>query len=118
MNCKLIANLLVGATVFAAALPLVADTETVDGIKWSFTINNGEASLNSSCVAKSTTGDLTIPSTLGGCLVTSIGDSAFFPCSWLKGIVFKGTAPTVGNSAFSLVASGCTVRVPKGSTGW
>lgn len=33
MNGKNIAKLLICATAFAAAMPLVADTETVDGIK-------------------------------------------------------------------------------------
>lgn len=50
--------------------------------------------------------------------VTSIGDRAFYNCNSLSNIVFTGNAPIVGIDAFSSVTSGCTVYVPRGSTGW
>jgi hypothetical protein len=66
-------------------LPLsaLADTETVDGIEWTYTVSNGNASVggrsySSTAVPKSTTGAITIPSTLGVYPVTSIGDVAFY----------------------------------------
>ena len=62
--------------------PSFADTAVVNGIEWTYTVSNGEASLgggfsSSTAVPKTTEGALTIPSTLGGYLVTSIKFEAF-----------------------------------------
>ena len=66
-------NSLVVCAIFAmfAAFHLAADTATVNGITWTYTISNGEASLGggsptSRAVPMSTSGALTIPSVLGG----------------------------------------------------
>lgn len=50
--------------------------------------------------------------------VESIGEEAFKSCRGLTSIVFGGNAPNVGTNAFESVADDCTVRVPRGSTGW
>lgn len=56
-------------------------TETVDGITWSYTVEDGEATIggdySSAWTENPPTGDVVIPSTLGGYPVTAIGDSAF-----------------------------------------
>lgn len=73
------------AAMLAAVLPLVAATEVVDGITWTYIVSGGEAvvggSYGSQAVSASTTGAITIPSTLGGYPVTSIGYYAFYGCS-------------------------------------
>ncbi len=49
-----------------------------------------------------------------GANVTSIGAKAFYKCSKLKKIVFKGTkAPTIGKQAFKGTAAKCKVTLPK-----
>lgn len=46
--------------------------------------------------------------------MTSIGAKAFYKCSKLKKIVFKGTkAPTIGKQAFKGTAAKCKVTLPK-----
>jgi len=50
--------------------------------------------------------------------VTSIGIYAFAYCRGLSDIVFGGDAPTVGSSAFSFVADGCTATVYADTAGW
>jgi hypothetical protein len=50
--------------------------------------------------------------------VESIGEETFKSCRGLTSIVFGGNAPNVGTNAFESVADDCTVRVPRGSTGW
>ena len=120
--------------------------EIVNGVKWTFVITNGNASVSVippsfTAIPRSTSGELTIPSILGGCPVTSIGKFSFNCCdkityvkipdsvtsigSWafqlctdLKGVIFSGNAPRLECGAFNSVASDCTVYVPKGSKGW
>ena len=62
-----------------------AATEIVDGIKWTYTVMGGKVSVCADgsyqkAVPRSTSGAITIPSTLGGYPVTSIGESAFYRC--------------------------------------
>ena len=66
------------------AMSLFAASETVNGIRWSYKISNRQAQIDrgsdSAAIPLSTTGAITIPSTLGGCPVTSIGASALCVC--------------------------------------
>ena len=114
--------------------------ETVDGISWCYWINDGKASIEYGSKGD-LSGDITIPSTIGGCPVTSIGgsafegcgdivsvtipegvasigDYAFAGCTSLTNVVFEGNAPTCGDGAFEGCSSECVVLVPPGSTGW
>ena len=65
--------------LFVATFCVQAATEMVDGITWTYTVSNGKASLGydngycSAAIPSSSTGAITIPSTLGGYPVTSIG---------------------------------------------
>ena len=67
---------IVMALVLMPLMALAYETEIVDGIEWKYTISDGKATVGdgwSSAISSSTTGAITIPSTLGGCPVTSIG---------------------------------------------
>ena len=63
-----------------AAMPLMAATETVGGYTWTYRINGDTAEIQSG-ITPTPTGALTIPSTLGGKTVTSIGSYSFSECS-------------------------------------
>ena len=56
---------------------------------------------------------ITIPAS-----VTALGSFSFWQCQNLQTIVFKGNAPSVGDYAFSGVASSCKALVSPQSTGW
>ena len=84
-------------TVFVTHL-LYADTATVNGITWTYTVSNGEASLSS--VPTSTKGDLAIPPTLNGYPVTRIKSYAFRNCSGLTSVTIPDGVTSIGAYAF------------------
>lgn len=87
-------------------LMAMADTWTdpETGIEWSFTISDGKATVGSdqgaSAIPWETFGAIEIPSTLGGCPVTSIGWSAFFGCSELESVTIPEGVTNIGDRAF------------------
>ena len=50
--------------------------------------------------------------------VADVGDKAFSGCKGLAHIIFKGDAPSMGESTFASVGSGCLVSVKRDSAGW
>ena len=80
-------------------------TDPNTGITWTYTVSNGKASLgggssSSTAVPTSTTGAITIPSSLGGCPVTGIGQYAFYNCSRLTGVTIPDSVTGIGFCAF------------------
>ena len=86
------------AVVAMAAICAWADTETVNGITWNYTVSDGKASLDGTYDALS--GAITIPSTLGGKPVTSIGYRAFCGCSGLTSVTIPNSVTSIGFSDF------------------
>ena len=99
---------------------LSAATETIDGIEWTYQVSNGEAQIykgkNSSAIASATSGPITIPSTLGGYSVTSLGDYAFFGCSSLTSVTIPESVTSIRNYAFYNCSSLTSVTIPEGVT--
>ena len=82
------------STAILNAMPSFAVTTyttIANGVTWTYTLENGEASLGSgeyygaSAIPYSTTGDLNIPSTLDGYPLTRIGAYAFFRKTGVNG---------------------------------
>ena len=100
---------------------LAADTATVNGITWTYTVLNGGAILGggtyqTTAVPTSTTGTLSIPSTLGNCLVKSIGYGAFFNCTNLTRVTIPNSVTSIGSSAFSNCSGLTSVTIPNSVT--
>lgn len=106
---------LTGALV---AIPLKADTETVNGITWTYRVKDDAAELYGSgmsfdyrgwpshcsnpSIPSSTSGTVLVPSSLGGFPVVSIGESSFAGCGRITNITLPNSVTNIGNYAFSL----------------
>ena len=83
-----------------AGYTLRSDTKVVDGITWSYRIFNGNALLMEPCVPLSTTGALSVPSSLDGYPVC-IGNRAFYNCAGITSVVIPNGVSSIGAMAFS-----------------
>ena len=88
---------LVTLVAACAAMPLMAATEKVGDYTWTYEITAGEAEVQGVSPA---TGDVTIPATLGGKPVTSIGYGAFHACSGLTSVAMPDSVAYVAPYAF------------------
>ncbi len=93
--------------VACVALPAAyGATATVDGIKWTYTVSNGKATVgggsgDTTAVPTNTSGAIVIPSKLGGYPVTGIAGSAFRLCCGLKSVTIPASVTSIEEMAFS-----------------
>ncbi len=105
-----------------AALQGFALTETVNGITWTYTVSNGEASLGTGdyysgrAVPVATSGIITIPTTLGGCPVTHIESSAFRECKGLGSVMIPEGVTSIGDMAFDWCTNLTSITIPNSVT--
>ncbi len=89
---------------------------TVDGYTWLYCVKNGEAMIvttNGLCaVSPSLKGDVSIPSTLGGTKVTSIGNNAFRYCRGLTSVRIPENVTSIGDRAFEWCCKLESVAIP------
>ena len=79
---------------------------------YTYTVSNGGAEITD--VSTSISGAITIPSTLGGYPVKSIGDHAFEYCRSLESIVIPDTVTYMGDYAFAICESLTSINIPNG----
>ena len=94
-----------------AALPLAAETETVGEYTWMYRIN-GDAAEICGHASPSPQGAVTIPSMLGGCPVTRIGDGAFNGCTNLTNVTIPDGVTSIGRWAFFRLGGLASVMIP------
>lgn len=103
-----------------AAMGVWAETETVNGIEWTYEVIDGKASVGvwsrSPAISTTTTGAITIPSTFGGHPVTSIGDYAFSDCGGLTSVTIPSSVTRIGDYAFSFCNSLASIVIPDSVT--
>lgn len=92
-------------------------TEVVDGITWTYTVSNGAATVgggssSSPAIATSTSGAITVPTTLGGVPVTGIAKYAFYNCANITSAVIQSGVASIGERAFMGCSRLTRVNVP------
>ena len=119
MKYRIIMFLSAALTTVCARADTWTDTET--GITWTYTVSGGKASLGDDyngypAVPTSTSGTLTIPSTINGYSVTSIGRYAFSDCSELTSVTIPDSVTSIGSSAFYNCSGLTSVTIPNSVT--
>ena len=112
------------AGVWALTARAATWTDPATGITWTYTVSSGWASMGggsyntSPAVSTTTTGALTIPSTINGYPVSSIGDYAFDRCSGLKSVTIPDCVTSIGFFAFSRCSGLMSISVGSGNVNY
>jgi hypothetical protein len=111
-----LAGALAVAGCFATKAP--AETETVDGVSWTYSIADGRATIGSGTwnvsAVSPASGAISVPSVLGGCPVTAIGNWAFQNCTDVTEVSIPDSVTNIGRMAFYGCASLLSVAIPEG----
>ena len=106
------------AFLFAVSvLPAFSDTETVNGLSWTYTVLNGEASVGcdgqfEAAIPTATIGPVSIPATLGGYTVTKLGEHAFYKCDGITSVTIPNGVVSIGPGAFYNCSNLTCVTIP------
>ena len=90
-----------------------AATEYKSGY-YTYTVSGGKAIITD--VDDSISGNVTIPSKLGGYLVTSIGEDTFSDCTSLTSITIPDSVTSIGAGAFTSCTSLTSITIPDSVT--
>ena len=109
------------AATLLFAWGLRADTATVDGYTYTYSVTDGKATIGTgetvkTAVSPKPTGRLTVPSELGGYPVTGLGESAFYNCTGLTDVTIPNGVTHIGPRAFSCCSGLVNVTIGSGVT--
>ena len=103
--------------LLSMAFSLTAQAQTlIDGINYKLNSETMTASVTWGSYA----GDITIPSTVNGYSVTSIGDYAFTDCEALTSVTIPNSVTSIGEWAFGNCIALTSITIPSSVTsiGW
>lgn len=104
--------------VRAATVEATETTKTSTGVdvKWSYTLDGNNIKDLKCTNISAVTGELTIPSTIDGHSVTSIGTYAFKDTSGLRKITIPDSVTSIGSSAFANCTGLTNITIPDSVT--
>ena len=103
--------------LFSVAMVIGASSLTASATTsgyYTYTKYNGGVIITG--VDTSISGDITIPSSLGGYPVANIGSEAFYGCDNITSVIIPDTVTSIGGSAFSFCESLIGVMIPDSVT--
>ena len=127
--------MMLAVTACAVAMSLMAECSMIDGdvtaavmnditftaqyeegpsFEWEYS-ENGDGTITITGVSPAV-GDLSIPSSIDGKMVSGIGASAFGGCSGLTGVTIPSGVTSIGDSAFTWCSSLTSVTIPNSVT--
>lgn len=109
-----------GAVLSAVVLPLCLRATELPERDWEcieldddhVSIESKDKSRRNSAIPVDTAGDLTVPRILGGSMVVSVGEKAFYGCTNLTSVVIPEGVTNIGDSAFYNCSSLTNVVFP------
>lgn len=97
---KQLMNKVIGIVMLLPSV-LLAESEVIDDVTWDYKLTwDGDVRVAEVTDCSPCSGQITIPKTLEGCPVTSIGASAFSYCHDLTGVLVPSSVRSVGYRAF------------------
>jgi uncharacterized repeat protein (TIGR02543 family) len=103
---RFVRNTIAFSVTLFAGVPIFAESEMVDGIRWEYYVSADGAWISSSsygdaAIPTATQGSITIPSTLGTHPVVGISDYAFRSCRWLTNVTIPNSVTYISQHAFN-----------------
>lgn len=96
-------KLMMALSAFAVAFgAMAANMEIVDGIEWTYAINDGKACVNG--VSSQPIGAIRVPSCLGGYPVTDIGGEWFRECGYVTSVTIPACVETIHDDGYTPLA--------------
>lgn len=129
MKCKALRTM--ALAILAASIQFVsaanAASEKVGDYTWTYSVVDGKAVIgvvgengypkgHQRAIEPEPVGVVEIPSTLGGCPVTEIGDYAFYSCGRMTALTFPSGVVRIGRFAISYQGSMTGIDLPAGLT--
>ena len=111
---KILSLLLILMCIVACMLTLPIEADAATEGYYTYSVSNGEATITG--VSTSISGAITIPSTLGGYPVTSIGYYAFNACLRLTSVTIPDSVTRIGTYAFCDCTGLISVTIPDSVT--